>query len=124
MFLCSIHLNLPSHHSHVSLLNTPESVFTSQSGFCNWKKALFKYSGFKLHSKAEHHLNAVYAWNQHKRAIDSNLSMLDVINEDRKVEENCTYIKIIADVLLLTITQSIAQTGHRVSYDSHNKGNF
>jgi hypothetical protein len=27
-------------------------------------------------------------------------------------------------VLLLTITQSIAQTGHRVSYDSHNKGNF
>ena len=35
-----------------------------------------------------------------------------------------TYIKTIADVLLLTITQSIAQTGHRESYDSHNKGHF
>lgn len=111
---------------HFSLPNTPESAFTSQSGFCNWKKALFKDSGFKLHSKAEHHINAMYAWNQHKRAIDSNSSMLDVINEDRKkkVEENCTYIKTIADVLLLTATQNIAQRGHRESDDSHNKGHF
>lgn len=111
---------------HFSLPNTPESAFTSQSGFCNWKKALFKDSGFKLHSKAEHHINAMYAWNQHKRAIDSNSSMLDVINEDRKkkVEENCTYIKTIADVLLLTATQNIAQRGHRESDDSHNKGIF
>ncbi|KAJ8367084.1 hypothetical protein AAFF_G00331220, partial [Aldrovandia affinis] len=111
---------------HVSLPNTPESAFTSQSGFCNWKKALFKYSGFKLHSKAEHHINAMYAWNQHKRAIEGNSSMLDVINEDRKkkVEENCTYIKTIADVLLLTATQNIAQRGHRESDDSHSKGDF
>jgi hypothetical protein len=125
MFLCPIHLNLPSHHSHVSLPNAPESAFTSQSGFCNWKKALFKDSGFKLHSEAEHHINAMYAWNQHKRDIDSNSSMLDVINEDwkKKVEENCTYIKTIADVLLVTITQNIAQRGYRESDDSHNKGN-
>lgn len=68
----------------------------------------------------------MYAWNQHKRAIDSNSSMLDVINEDRKkkVEENCTYIKTIADVLLLTASQNIAQRGHRESDDSHNKGHF
>jgi hypothetical protein len=65
MFLCPIHLNLPSHPSHVSLPNTPESAFTSQSGSCNWKKVLFKDCGFKLHSKAEHHINAMYAWNQH-----------------------------------------------------------
>ena len=68
----------------------------------------------------------MYAWNQQKRAIDSNSSMLDVINEDRKkkVEENCTYIKTIAGVLLLTATQNIAQRGHRESDDSHNKGHF
>ncbi len=56
----------------------------------------------------------LYVWNQHKRAINSNLSMLDLINEERKkkVEENCVYIKTIADVLLLTATQNIAQRGH------------
>jgi hypothetical protein len=104
---------------HFSLPNTPESAFTSQSGFCNWKKALYKDSGFKLHSKAENHMNAMYAWNQHKKAID-------VINEVRKkkVDENCTYIKTIADVLLLTATQNIAQRGHLESDDSHNRGNF
>ena len=68
----------------------------------------------------------MYAWNQHKKANDSNSSMLDVINEDRKKkeEENCTYIKTIADVLLLTATQNIAQRGHRESDDSNNRGNF
>ena len=52
--------------------------------------------------------------------------MLDVINDDRekKVEENSTYIKTIADVLLLTATQNIAQRIHRESDDSHNKGHF
>ena len=71
-------------------------------------------------------MNAMYAWNQHKKAIESNSSMLDVINEDlkKKVEENCTYIKTIADVLLSTATQNIVQKGHRESDDSHNRGHF
>ena len=71
-------------------------------------------------------MNAMYAWNQHKKAIDSNSSMLDVINVDRKkkVEENCTYNKTIADVLLLTATQIIAKRGHRESDDSHIRGTF
>jgi hypothetical protein len=43
--------------------------------------APFKDSGLSLYSKAEHHINAMYAWNQHQRAIDSNSSMLDVKNE-------------------------------------------
>ncbi len=56
----------------------------------------------------------LYAWNKHKRAINSNLSMLDLINEERKnkVKKNCVYIKTFADVLLLTATQNIAQRGH------------
>ena len=40
------------------------------------------------------------------------------------MDENCTYIKTIADVLLLTATQNIAQRGHRESDDSHNRGTF
>ncbi|XP_056613347.1 uncharacterized protein LOC130429020 [Triplophysa dalaica] len=111
---------------HFSLPNTSESAFTSQAGFCNWKKALLKDSGFKLHSKADHHFNAMYAWNEYQRSVDGNSSMLDVTDEERKkkVEENCAYIKTIADVLLLTATQNIAQRGHRESDESQNKGHF
>jgi hypothetical protein len=67
----------------------------------------------------------MYAWSQHERAVDSNSSMLDAINEDwkKKVGENCTYIKTIADVLLLTTTQNIGHRGCRES-DYHNNSNF
>ncbi|XP_032411152.1 zinc finger MYM-type protein 1-like isoform X1 [Xiphophorus hellerii] len=111
---------------HFSLPNAPDSVFASHSGFSNWKKALSKESGFKLHSKLEHHVNAMYAWSQYKRANEGNTTMLNSINTNRKkvVEENRYYIKTIADVLLLTATQNIAQRGHRESGDSRNKGNF
>ncbi|KAA0718459.1 hypothetical protein E1301_Tti019283 [Triplophysa tibetana] len=80
---------------HFSLPKTSESALTSQAGFCNWTKALFKDSGFKLHSKADHHFNAMYAWNEYKRSVDGNSSMLDVMDKERKkkVEENCAYIK-------------------------------
>ncbi|KAM9751495.1 uncharacterized protein ACNS7B_008320 isoform 1-T1 [Menidia menidia] len=112
---------------HFSLPNAPDSVFASHSGFSNWKKALSKESGFKLHSKLEHHVNAMYAWSQYKRANEGNTTMLNSINTNRKkvVEENRYYIKTIADVLLLTATQNIAQRGlNRESGDSRNKGNF
>uniref|UniRef100_A0A3B5QKP1 DUF4371 domain-containing protein n=1 Tax=Xiphophorus maculatus TaxID=8083 RepID=A0A3B5QKP1_XIPMA len=42
----------------------------------------------------------------------------------QKVEENKKYIKTVAEVLLLTATQNIAQRGHSESDDSDNKGNF
>uniref|UniRef100_A0A087YHR8 Uncharacterized protein n=1 Tax=Poecilia formosa TaxID=48698 RepID=A0A087YHR8_POEFO len=97
----------------------------SNSSFCNWKKALYKESGFKLHLKSEHHVNAMYAWSQYKRANEGNAIMLNSINanQNKVVEENRYYIKTIADVLLLTATQNIAQRVHRESEDSKNKGN-
>lgn len=68
----------------------------------------------------------MYAWTEYKRGIDSNRSILDALSEGRKqkVDENKKYIKTIAEVLLLTATQNIAQRGHRESNDSDNKGNF
>lgn len=85
-----------------------------------------KESGFKLHSKSELHINAMYAWSQYKRATEMNTTMLNSMNVNRqkKVEENQHYVKTIANVLLLTATQNIAQRGHRESEDSKNKGNF
>ncbi|XP_041834348.1 zinc finger MYM-type protein 1-like [Melanotaenia boesemani] len=111
---------------HFSLPNAPQSVFTSMSGFRNWKKALFKDAGFKLHAKSKEHASAMYAWLEHTWVMETDSSMLHAINKDRqkKIEENQKYIKTIADVLLLTATQNIAQRGHRESAESHNRGNF
>lgn len=111
---------------HFSLPGSKENPFTCKSGFFNWKKALFKDSGFKLHSKSEQHANAMYAWAEYKRGVQRNKTMLDSLNERRKqqVEENKNYIKTIAEVLLLTATQNIAQRGHREDDNSDNRGNF
>ncbi|XP_034566468.1 uncharacterized protein LOC117831761 [Notolabrus celidotus] len=94
---------------HFSLPNAPDSAFASQSGFSNWKKALSKESGFKLHSKSELHINAVYAWSQYKKATENNTTMLNSMNVNcqKKVEENQHYVKTIANVLLLTATQNV-----------------
>ncbi|XP_038146324.1 uncharacterized protein LOC119786846 [Cyprinodon tularosa] len=37
---------------HFSLPNAPDFAFTSDVGFSNWKKALSKEAGFKLHSRS------------------------------------------------------------------------
>ncbi|KAF3856812.1 hypothetical protein F7725_017535, partial [Dissostichus mawsoni] len=60
---------------HFSLPSASESVFTSESGFSHWKKAMFKDGGFKLHEKSEYHINAMFAWNEHKRSSSVDLAM-------------------------------------------------
>lgn len=111
---------------HFSLPSAPQSAFTSSSGFANWKKALYKDGGFAMHSKSEHHVNAMLAWSDYKRGAESNTSLLKSINKDyqKRVKENRDYIKTVADVLLLTATQNIPQRGHRESEESENRGNF
>lgn len=109
---------------HFSLPSASQSVFTSESGFSHWKKAMFKDGGFKQHEKSESHTNTMFAWNEYKRAALTDSSIVDMINKEyrKKVEENRSYIKTVADVLRLTATQNIAQRGHRDS--EKNKGNF
>lgn len=55
---------------HFSLPSTPELAFAFESGFSNWKIALFKDVGFKPLSKLEQHMNAIYAWSEYKRGIE------------------------------------------------------
>ncbi|KAL6490055.1 hypothetical protein MHYP_G00004000 [Metynnis hypsauchen] len=56
---------------HFSLPNAPSSVFRTETGFSNWKKALCKEEGFKDHSQSEHHRNAMFAWKQHEMATQT-----------------------------------------------------
>ncbi|XP_056453653.1 zinc finger MYM-type protein 1-like isoform X2 [Gadus chalcogrammus] len=111
---------------HFSLPSTSESVFTSESGFSQWKKAMYKDAGFKVHEKSDSHITAMLAWSEHKKAALTDASVLNMLNNEykKKVEENRSYIKTVADVLLLTATQNMAQRGHRESEQSDNKGNF
>lgn len=52
--------------------------------------------------------------------------MIDQLSQEhrKQIEDNRDYIKTLAEVLLLTAMQNIAQRGHRETMDSDNKGNF
>ncbi|KAJ4939828.1 hypothetical protein JOQ06_029264 [Pogonophryne albipinna] len=111
---------------HFSPPNSTDTVFDSPSGFKNWKKATYKEGGFANHAKSERHTHAMIAWKDYQRAVTSNATLANVLNKEHKklVQENREYIKTIAEVLLLTATQNIAQRGHNESAGSDNKGNF
>lgn len=44
---------------HLILPDTSEFTFTLDSGFFNWKQAIFKDAGFRLYSKSTHNVNGV-----------------------------------------------------------------
>lgn len=69
---------------HFSFPNAPETPFTSQGGYSNWKKALYKDGGFRLHEKSEGHVNAMFAWSEHKKNILRNSSVQDVLDKAYK----------------------------------------
>ncbi|KAL0970564.1 hypothetical protein UPYG_G00243790, partial [Umbra pygmaea] len=111
---------------HFSLPSAPMSILRSESGFSNWKKALYRNGGFRDHCKSEHHRSAVFAWTQHKLVIEKKNSMIESISKERekRVKENQIYIKTIAQVLLLTAVQNISQRGHMESEGSDNPSNI
>ncbi|XP_041856904.1 zinc finger MYM-type protein 1-like [Melanotaenia boesemani] len=111
---------------HFSLPDTPKTVFTSFDGYRNWKKATMKDSGFASHARSECHINAMFAWTENKKNMDKNSSMFGRMDEQKKkqVAENQHYIKTLAEILVLTVTENIAQRGHRESQDSEQKGVF
>ena len=67
----------------------------SQLGFSKCKKARFKDGGFRVHEKSEGHVNAMFAWGEHKKAVLTDSSILDAINEayNKKIQDNRKYIK-------------------------------
>uniref|UniRef100_A0A8C2HB86 Uncharacterized protein n=1 Tax=Cyprinus carpio TaxID=7962 RepID=A0A8C2HB86_CYPCA len=94
--------------------------------FMNSCRAMYKDGGFKVHEKSEGHVNAMFAWGEHKKAIVTDCSIHDALNEvyNKKVQENRKYIKTVAEVLLLTATQNIAQRGHHETEEADNRRKF
>lgn len=86
---------------------------------------MYKDTGFKVQDKSESHVNATFAWTEHKKEIFPEI-LFDSIEEEYqiKVKQNHMYITTEAEVLLLTATQNIAQRGHSETEESVNKGNL
>src|SRR6476469_8798661 len=106
-----------------------EATFTV-TGYNNWKKAQYKDGGFNSHVLSSSHINAIDSWSQFKsmQATGSG-SVMQMQNDlyKQQILENRHYIKTIAEVLLLTATQNIAQRGHReeaAMLSDWNAGNF
>ncbi|XP_041864775.1 uncharacterized protein LOC121654625 [Melanotaenia boesemani] len=107
-----------------SLPSSGDTVFTSE-GFNNWKKAMFTDGGFATHAKSKSHCNAMFAWAEYKKTLESECSLPASMNTgyEKLVKENRECIKSVADSLLLIATQNIAQRGNNET-EGHNKGNF
>lgn len=113
---------------HFCSKETTTESFTV-SGFQNWKKAFYTTGGFPQHDTSAPHLNAMVAWCNYKQLKQSgNSSVQAMLDEQyqKQVSENREYVKAVAQVLLLTCTQNIAQRGHRESLSdvTVNPGNF
>ncbi|XP_069482613.1 zinc finger MYM-type protein 1-like [Ambystoma mexicanum] len=109
---------------HFSLPSSGDSVFTSEAGFKNWKKATYKDGGFVGHGKSESHTMAMLAWAEYEKSIASKCSLSASLNAEynKIVRENREYIKTVGETLLLTATQNIAQRAHKET-EGQNKGN-
>lgn len=66
------------------------------------------------------------AWKEFERGEKANESLLSTLTKEhsKHIQENRSYIKTVAEVLLLTATQNISQRGHRETSDADNRGNF
>ncbi|PIK51771.1 putative zinc finger MYM-type protein 1-like [Apostichopus japonicus] len=110
-------------HFLVPTLRT-EEAFTS-TGVSNWKKALGKKGKISKHVVADYHVNAMVAWASFKESRKVG-SVLEQLSESYKKEilENRHFVKTVAEVLLVTGAQNIAQRGHREDEESDNAGNL
>lgn len=109
---------------HHSLKNHDPCVTTV--GFSNWKNAKATNKGLVAHAKSDHHVYALVAWTEHKRMEAADTSVQQMVSEahQKAVEENRHFIKTVAEILLLTAKQDIAQRGHRENDENTNRGNF
>jgi hypothetical protein len=105
-----------------------EPAFTS-GGFSNWKKAHGAGVGFLKHENCDVHNNAMIMWTEYKSLKSRNVDSVVQLQSDaaaKQIAENRLYVKTVAEVLLLTATQNIAQRGHRETNFGigDNPGNF
>ena len=94
-------------------------------GFQTWKKAHCKDAGLTQHEGSNDHLMAMVDWDDYKKIKPAGGVQQMQSDEYRKqVSENRHYVKTVAEVLLLTATQNMAQRGHKEAALEQNPGNF
>uniref|UniRef100_A0A8C5ME33 TTF-type domain-containing protein n=1 Tax=Leptobrachium leishanense TaxID=445787 RepID=A0A8C5ME33_9ANUR len=94
-------------------------------GFSNWKNAMENEKGIPQHEKSTSHKESCVSWQDFKRNEEKDTTIMKGLSKAhaREVEENRHYIKTIAEVLLLTAKNKIAQREHRCNSDDLNHGN-
>ena len=87
-----------------------------KSGFRRWKKAQMKSQCHKL---------SYVAWTDYQSNKAKETSVAQIISAayQKKVKENRHYIKTLGEIILLTVTQNIAQRGHREGDAEQKPGN-
>lgn len=92
--------------------------------FKNWKNALDNDSGFKKHELSSGHKSCLLKWINYKDSkTGTEKSVMSQMSEahNKLVKENRQYISIIADTLLFTALQNIAQRGDDESLVSNSE---
>lgn len=99
---------------HFSLPNAPETPFTSRN----------KDSQIEGDDRPEGHIKAMFVWSEPNRSTLTNLSLRGALDKAyrKRVEENRTHIKTVAEVLLLTALQNIPQRGSTLRQMHHTTG--
>ena len=101
-----------------------EGAFT-KTGFRRWKKARGTNGVIPKHENSQCHKLSYVAWMDYQRNVSEKTSVAQTISlaHQKKVRENRHFIRTIAEIVLLTMSQNIAQRGHRESDDNLNPGN-
>ncbi len=76
-----------------------------------------------MHARSDVHINAMTAWLENKRMGENSSSLFALMGHDHK-KRLLKIVKTLAEFLLLTATQNIAQQAHDESAASSNRGNF
>jgi hypothetical protein len=84
------------------------------TGFRNWKKALEKDKGLKLHESCIGHLQATVNYQESVARSNTNRTVVDILDSSRsqQVKRNREKISKIASAILLCARQMIALRGH------------
>uniref|UniRef100_A0A3B3DJS2 DUF4371 domain-containing protein n=1 Tax=Oryzias melastigma TaxID=30732 RepID=A0A3B3DJS2_ORYME len=109
---------------HFGLPFSGESVFTSEEGLKNWKKATFKDGGILCHARSEAHTTAILAWAECEKSTSrtSSLSASLDAQHSKLLKENREYICHGATCYYRLQSPEGALT--RVLSSPPNKGNF
>ena len=101
-----------------------EAVFIS-TGFRNWKKANRKDGRFAKHHNSQCHKISTSCSIDYLQNLHSGTSVRQMVDSNylESVRRNRHYIRTIGEIILLTVSQNIAQRGHKESDDVLNQGN-